>query len=1287
MCLVKMIFHLIKGTTLNSGQKKIMVLLDYRDIVSVGEDYLNYFDRYSDTSIVWLSWDGSDGKRIAVQNTSTPGLTDTFFTHKAFEHLEEDERLWYYDAVSPRVQLPDWQENKVWTWHFLGNGGSIPFDFSATDFVPNSSVNVTARMISNATDQLFTNNHRFGLGLNSPSPQDTIVFSYKETVNFDATYNSNELVSGNNTINIFGMQNDSLRWHQALIDWVDIEYQRYNVAANDSLLVRVPDNILSQERVVKITNISQPAENILVYKIKPSLKKITSFNISNSILTFTDTVSANDEYFIVKENLTLQPIFLTKKYFLNLRDNSRGADYIAISNRLLQTSAEDYINFIDNNYEFRNELIYIDDICDEFAYGYNKPEAIKDFLQFASANWAAPAPSYLFLLGDANYDYKFKLTPPPTIKRKNLVPSYGNPVSDTWLTMWDSSNVNLPQMFVGRVPATSNNEVYLYLDKHQTYLNRHFDDFNKRYLFFSGGDASNPNQLDLLRSTNNFVLNNFVKPIPVGGEAVHFYKTINPSTNLGPYTREQIDNAIDSSGLFISYIGHSGTETWDNGITEVTDLQPAFSDRMSLITDFGCSTGKYAEPDVDAFSELFISASTDGQSINYLGNSSWGYVSTSVNFPLLFYEQLLLDSSQVISQAHYLAKFRLLNLYGTSDVNRVFNYCNILFGDPLIGFKLPPKPNFSVKSSSFTLTDSYPLDIDDSVQVKVEIINFGKVSDDSISINVTDNYLGNPSYTYDFKILMPLYKKDLLLSIPISGMVGEHNLVVILDQNNLFDEIYEDDNSATFSFVVYSSSVRPIEPERFYNSARSEFRFLNPVFLIDENVSSINFDIADNSDFTNSFQTDITIDTIVTSYQLSTLQTNKRYWWRTRLNLSQAEWSEPYSFFSENVNFDWYFNHSFNFTDVQSENVVFDSTDNSWKLSVQENLLEISSAGSDDGEYGSIKLNDSEKLPNSFYWGIATAIIDSITLEPSDFKYFLYWDPNPADSLINYIDSLPQGTFLAMTICADGAQSVLGFSQGTPVRLAIETLGSLYVDSVLYRDSWCMIGKKGALQGTVLESFSRRFEGPANIENSSIVTHQSGWIEFPIIKNSSKWLSVTKTDSLPSGSEILYFPVGIKNDNSVDTLNVLQFSNNVADITNVDANVYPSIRFISTFQANESFESPVFKAMGVDFIPVPDLATNYQVVSTTADSVLIGEDIGLSFKITNVVETKADSFNVNVEVLNEDNSRQTIFSQKVDSLHYNEYKLFDIVHNTSSGSGSKSFLITIDSDNECKRTF
>jgi hypothetical protein len=1260
--------------------------LNYTNIVNLGEDYLNYMDRYSDTSIVWLSWDGNEGKRVANQNSTIPGITDTLLTHVAFTHLEEDERLWYYDAVLPRVQLPFWQENKVWTWHFLGNGGSIDFNFSASDFSPATSVNVIARMISNATDQLFTNNHRFGLSLNSTSPLDTLVFSYKQTVNFSGDYNSNQLIPGNNTIRIFGLQNDSLRWHQALIDWVDIEYQRYNVATNDSLLIRVDENTVSAQRVVKVSNVTVQSTSMIVYKIKPSLKKIASFNITNSILTFTDTVAANDEYIIIKESLADVPIFQKKKYFVNLRNSNRGADYIAVTNRVLQSSAEQYINFINNNYETRNELVYVDDICDEFSFGFAKPEAIKDFLFFVNQNWIAPSPSYLLLLGDANYDYKNKITPPPPVLRENLVPSYGNPVSDVWFTMWDSSNVNVPQMLVGRIPANSNEQVNFYLDKHQIYIDRKYDDFNKRFLFFSGGDSNDPNQLELLKSANNYVLNNYVKPEPIGGEGIHFYKTINPPSNFGPYTREQIDNAIDSSGLFISYLGHSGTETWDNGITEVADLKSAFNDRLNLISDFGCSTGKFAEPNVSAFSELFILGSTEGQAIGYLGNSSFGYLSTSINYPRLFYQKLLLDSLSAISQIHYLAKLQLLNQYGTGDVNRALNYCNLFFGDPLIELKLPPKPNFSITGSSFALLDEFPVEINDSVMLKITIANFGKVLDDSVSITIKDVYNGNESYLSEWKIPMPLYKEEIQFSVPILGLVGQHNIELTIDKDNLIDEIYEDDNRATFSFIVYSSSVRPIKAEKFYNSVINRLEFLNPVFLADTNVSSIVVSIADNPDLLNSVQEIISMNLIKTSYDIPFTGSN-RNWLRARLNMPQSSWSDPFSFFNAD-SFNWYFNRSFNYSDLSYNNIAFDSADGNWKLTDFENLLEIGSAGFDDGGFGSISLNNTELLPNTLYWGIATAIVDSLTLEPTNIKYFVYSEPMISDSLLKaYIDSLPSGTLLAMTTCIDAAQSVLGFSQGTPVRQAIESMGSLYIDSVLYRDSWCMIGKKGAAQGTVLESFKKRFSGPAEIESSVIVSNENGWIQLPPIKNSHKWLNVTKSDSIPPGSGIEYFPIGIKSDNSTDTLDVLTFSGNIADISGISADTYPSIKILGRIYTNENFESPAFKDLGVNFISVPDLATNYQVVSFSKDTVLIGENITLDFSITNVVKTKADSFNVIVEVINEDNSRQTILNQKVDSLNYDEWENFIAVYNTSLGSGAKTFQITIDPENKIRELF
>ncbi len=656
----------------------------YKEIVALGEDYKNYFDRYNDTNFVWLTWGDENGLRTDSINTFVGGLTDSIQTNLVKLHLEKDLRLWYYDSVIPRVQFPEWQENKVWTWYVIGNNGSVSFNFDAPDFIPNTIVSTTARLISNAAD-ISSNAHSNGASLNSPVPGTTILYNFKETVNLNSDFSSNVLSQTGNDYKVFGLPT-AAGFQQSLIDWVDINYFRFNKAINDSLLITIPDSVVSSQRVITATNISG-TNNLFIYKIKPQLKRITSFNFSFGTLNFTDTVSGGDKYLIIKDEQKKIPRFVVKKQFINLRNTSRIADYIIISNLELAQSVNQYKNFIETNYHFKVETVFINDIYDEFSFGLDNAEAVRSFLFATNQYWQSPKPSFLNLIGDADYDYKKVIIPPSGPFRKNIIPSFGNPVSDTWFVMWDTVNVNIPQMFVGRIPASKNEDVNYYLQKHQSYISRQFDSWNKNYLFFSGGDINNPGQLSQIKNANDVLLNNLVKPAPVGGSGIHFYKTIDPPTNFGPYTLSEVNRAIDNGGLFISYIGHSGTQTWDNGITSVEDLKNDYPDRNPLITDFGCSTGKFAEPDIDAFGELFLLNNPDGQAINYLGNTSWGYLSTSLRFPNLFYSQLLVDSASSVGEAHLLAKMKLFNESGFTDVNRVFNYCNLLFGDPAIAFK------------------------------------------------------------------------------------------------------------------------------------------------------------------------------------------------------------------------------------------------------------------------------------------------------------------------------------------------------------------------------------------------------------------------------------------------------------------------------------------------------------------------------------------------------------------------------------------------------------------------
>ncbi len=536
------------------------------------------------------------------------------------------------------------------------------------------------------------------------------------------------------------------------------------------------------------------------------------------------------------------------------------------------------------------------------------------------------------MIGDANYDYKNVWSPAPNPRKKNLVPSYGFPVSDQWYGIWDSTNINIPQIYIGRIPANSDGEVRTYLTKHQNYITRRFDDWNKRYILFSGGDPTKPTELSSIKLANDQLANNIIKPGPVGGSAIHFYKTLDPSTNFGPYSNEYVNNTIDSSGLFINYIGHSGTRTWDNGITEVEDLRSIFSDRYPLISDFGCSTGKFAEPDVDAFGELFICQSSKGEAIGYLGNSSLGFLSSSLSFPYLFYRSILVDSNLSISKAHMLSKIALMNTSSYNDVTRVFNYCNILFNDPLLELALPSKPNFVVNRSSVSLPNQIS-DLEDSIKVSINIFNWGQVIQDSIILIISNSFQDTLTFIDTIKIKSPSIKENVEAYIKSEGLVGTHKLMIKIDPENLVDEIYEDDNEQEYIYSIYSTKIRSIVPDDFYALRKDTLTFLNPIYIQSSSINDFTVSFSGNINHLNSTEFQVNLDTVCSSIVFNNISNEPRIWYKARLNTPKIEWSANYSFRNMNENFDWFIDKSHNPNDVSLEYSIFDSADNSWKLS------------------------------------------------------------------------------------------------------------------------------------------------------------------------------------------------------------------------------------------------------------------------------------------------------------------------------------------------------------------
>jgi hypothetical protein len=116
-------------------------------------------------------------------------------------------------------------------------------------------------------------------------------------------------------------------------------------------------------------------------------------------------------------------------------------------------------------------VVDVADIFDEFSYGLTSAEAIRDFLSYAYTSWQPPAPQYVLLVGDGNYDFRENLQ----LGIINHVPAYlrftpymGETVTDEWFVKI-SGNDAVPDLYIGRLPAQSAAEAAIMVNKILTY--------------------------------------------------------------------------------------------------------------------------------------------------------------------------------------------------------------------------------------------------------------------------------------------------------------------------------------------------------------------------------------------------------------------------------------------------------------------------------------------------------------------------------------------------------------------------------------------------------------------------------------------------------------------------------------------------------------------------------------------------------------------------------------------------------------------------------------------------
>ncbi len=1239
---------------------------NYRKVSTQGEPYNEYLGRYTDTTIYWLTWGGEYGLRVPISNGNPQtAASDTLKFYSELIHKEINNWFDFSMADQVRREMPFWAENKTWNEGNLGVG-ILNIDFKLYDIYPDENAKMFVKLQDYASN-IFTNAHLLALSLNEyPTLYDSGYINKYEQKVLEGDFNSSLLVEGTNRLKVHSFQTTATL-NACIRDWYEIEYPRYIKTFNDSLKFSFNYLNLSGIYCFYVSNIQNNA--VTFWKFGGSFKKYF-VTPSNGSVFIKDTIDSGNKFFISDSNKVLKPRLYYKKNFVNLRSNQNKTDYLAITSKTILNKAEEYNNLITDKYNIETKLIDIDDIYDEFAYGYFDPESIREFLINTHTNWQPPFPQYVFLIGDANYDYhlnKFKYQNTPPIE--NIVPSFGAPVSDNWFVTWDTTGAYIPQMNIGRITVHTPQELDNYLQRHQEYLTQSYDSWNKHYIFFSGG-KDDQDELDILRETNQNIIDNYIVPSPIGGNWSHFYKTLNPVTNFGPYSYEYFQNAIDRGGLFISYIGHSGTQTWDNSISDPSQLHN-LDNRNPLITDFGCSTGKFAEPDVVSFSELFINSNT-GQAISYIGNSSLGFLSTSTIFPGIFYKKILQDSILNISEAHKLAKLELLQDYGSSGIYKLFALTNELIGDPIISLPIPQKPNLAINVSGIGIQSNLT-DLEDKADISVTFYNWGKAVADSFLITVQDNYLNNVVYNDSVYKLLPLYQDSLTLLMPILNKPGEHLIIISLDANDDIDEINELDNTVALRFYVTSSRIKTLLSYNEENGIKDSLIIINP--SIKSISDSIEIELSQNRDYIGSSYFFIKMDSVISHFNLPNEFLNKRIWLRGKIS------GDDFLGFDKSV-----------YTGISSKYILNDNIslsnslllnlflyNDSVTLDTNKTNFHVISAGFNDGNTAVILKNGENFVLDNTLRGHHLCVFKDSSY---DFVKYVHFDllaggSTTALSYTNFLDSLTDNEIIIISVSDEGYISLTN-----ELKAKIREFGSIYIDSLVFRGSWAFLGKRGAVLGSMPEAYSKPFEGRVEIDTLIQRLFTSGTLTTSNVGPSSKWESVDINQFVPPDAETNMRTIGIKLDASQDTLGFLSLQNGVADLSDIDAAIYPNIKLLIGMQTNNQSQIPSISSIGVNYKGLSELAANYQVVSIDNDTIPAGGNVKLSFWVYNVGEANADSFNVKVDVVNQDNSSSTIFNQLVTSLESNSKQKFNVDYQALGTDTEKRFVINIDPEDK-----
>jgi hypothetical protein len=310
----------------------------------------------------------------------------------------------------------------------------------------------------------------------------------------------------------------------------------------------------------------------------------------------------------------------------------------------------------------------VDDLYDEFNFGERSPNAIRDFLETATAQWQNK-PRYLLLFGDASVDPRnylgfgfFDFVP-----TKIVVTSELKTASDDWFS--DFGNTGFAQISTGRIPVRTQDDAKTIVTKVLQYEHDESSgDWTNQALMVADWDDQTTSFTEEARSVQAL--------LPKSLKVTNVF-----ATGLDPTTaRQEILAAIDSGKLLVNYNGHGSVEVWSG--EDLLDNKDAASltngSRLPVFFIMNCLNGFFHDVYTESLAEALV-FSKNGGAVAVWASSGLTSPEPQLQMDQNVMRSLINEPSLSLGDATRRAKSDITD----SDARRTY----ILFGDPLLRLK------------------------------------------------------------------------------------------------------------------------------------------------------------------------------------------------------------------------------------------------------------------------------------------------------------------------------------------------------------------------------------------------------------------------------------------------------------------------------------------------------------------------------------------------------------------------------------------------------------------------